>query len=150
LEIRTTPTNEFGRSSIGASASTRKLVRRRPDIPGSGERLIAALGAAETFAGSQELKDWAAWFADARRLGDAMNPVPPYHPDMLPATGYPEAARQLLAMATRAWVFGGMGSWNDLAFDDPEPQEKHERLSAELYSAVLGAFVAAVNAGWEA
>jgi hypothetical protein len=126
------------------------IVPPQADIPGSGQRLLAALEAAETFAGIQELKDWAAWFVDARRLGHAKDPEPPYHPDMLPAAGFPEPARQLLAMATRAWVFGGMGSWNDLVFDTPEQRDEYERLSAQLYSAVLGAFVAAVNARWEA
>ena len=52
-------------------------------------------------------------------------------------------------MATRAWVFGGMGSWNDLVFAARTEEDEYNRLSAKLYLAVLGAFVAAVNADLE-
>jgi hypothetical protein len=117
----------------------------RPEISASAERLIGALEEIEVFAREQRLGDWADWFADARRLAAAEHPQPPYHPDMLPALGFARPARQLLAMATRVWVFGGMGSWNDLVFEARE-EDEYNRLSAKLYAAVLGAFVAAVNA----
>jgi hypothetical protein len=63
---------------------------------------------------------------------------------MLPPRGFSESARRLLATAARSWVFGGMGTWNDLTFDGSE-EEAYEEVSAELYDAVLGAFVAAAN-----
>jgi hypothetical protein len=122
----------------------------RPEISASAERLIGALEEIEVFARDQRLGDWADWFADARRLGAAEHPQAPYHPDMLPALGFAKPARQLLAMATRAWVFGGMGSWNDLGFEARTQEDEYNRLSAKLYSSVLGAFVAAVNADLEA
>ena len=50
-------------------------------------------------------------------------------------------------MAAASWVFGGMGSWNDIGFvpDDPMAPE-YESVSADLYSAVLAALGAAANA----
>jgi len=81
----------------------------------------------------------------ALKLGDAPDPVPPYHPDMFPPTAYGRPARRLLAMATRADVFGGMGSWNDLGFEPGEATREYEEISAELYATVAAAFVAAVN-----
>jgi hypothetical protein len=111
---------------------------------------MVALEDVEAFARGQRLDEWADWFADARRLGEAEDPQPPYHPDMLPALGFAKPARQLLAMATRAWVFGGMGSWNDLAFATREQEGEYNGVSAKLYSAVRGAFLAAVNADLEA
>src|SRR4051794_262143 len=44
----------------------------------------------------------------------AVEPTAPYHPDILPSAGYTLAARQLLAGAVASFVFGGMGSWNDV------------------------------------
>jgi hypothetical protein len=43
-----------------------------------------------------------------------------------------------------------MGSWNELAFAAREEEDEYNRLSETLYSAVLAAFVAAVNAELEA
>ena len=125
------------------------VVPFRPEISASAHRLIVALEKIERFARGQQLTTWAGLFADARILGEAEHPQPPSPPDMLPAVGFPAAARQLLAMATRAWVFGGMGSWNDLAFADQEEEDEYNLLSAELHSSVVGAFVAAVNADLE-
>ena len=44
----------------------------------------------------------------------------------------PLPAAQLLGAAQSAWVFGGMGSWNDLGFEG-EDQALYDRLSEELY-----------------
>jgi hypothetical protein len=120
----------------------------RPAMSISKQRLTVALDNAEAFARSQELGRWADWFAEARLL-DASNDEPPFLSDMLPARGFSKSARRLLAMATSSWVFGGMGSWNDLAFSSREDEEEYERVSAELYSAVLGALVAGVNSELE-
>jgi len=109
------------------------------------ELLKAALTRASAFASDQGIDEWAALFDAALKLGDGPDPVPPYHPDMFPPTAYGRPARRLLAMATRADVFGGMGSWNDLGFDPGEPTREYEAISAELYGAVAAGFVAAVN-----
>jgi hypothetical protein len=122
----------------------------RPEVSASAERLMGALEEIGCFARDQRLGDWADWFADARGLAEVEDPKAPYHPDMLPGLGFAKPARRLLAMGTRAWVFGGMGSWNDLVFEAQAEEDEYNRLSAKLYSAVLGAFVAAVNADLEA
>lgn len=109
------------------------------------DRLVAALEKAQTFASSQDLDDWAAVFGAALQLGQATDPIPPFHPDMFPPAAFGRSARHLLAMATRAYVFGGMGSWNDLAMPSPSATDEHQQVSAELHDAVLMSFVAAVN-----
>jgi hypothetical protein len=65
--------------------------------------------------------------------------------DLLPAVGYRPEARRLLVSADQAWVFGGMGSWNDLSFDDKAVQAEYEELSRRLFAAVLGGIVTATN-----
>lgn len=56
---------------------------------------------------------WLSAFADALQLLNSSKPEVPYHPDMLPDLGYSLLARQVIASAVRAYVFGGMGSWNN-------------------------------------
>jgi len=109
------------------------------------DRLTAAIRDAESFAAAEGMDEWAAIFGAALRLVDATDPVPPYHPDMFPPTAFGRSARHLLATATRAFVFGGMGSWNDLGFESADSNSAYERVSSALYDAVLQAFIAAVN-----
>lgn len=48
-------------------------------------------------------------------------------------------------MAAQAWVFGGMGSWNDLGFSDADSHHRYQEVTRRLYDGVLRAFVATVN-----
>jgi hypothetical protein len=123
---------------------TSRIEVLRPNPAASVARLTAAIKEAQAFSESQGLDEWAAVFGAARQLGTAADPVPPYHPDMFPPTAFGRSARHLLAMASRAFVFGGMGTWNDLAIPAASTEE-YERISRELYAAVLEGFVAAVN-----
>ncbi len=72
-------------------------------------------------------------------------PVPPYFPDILPEEGYSLGARRLLASAMQSWVFGGMGSFNDLGYQDGETNDEYERIADSLYDSVSTAILAAVN-----
>lgn len=113
---------------------------QRPGLRDAGEHLAEALRSARDFAIRQDLNPWPAWFDRALASGDDI----PYHPDMLPAA-YTSHARHLAAMAAHAWVFGGMGSWNDIAFGDPAIEPEYREVSRHLYAAVLLALLASVN-----
>ncbi|HUF72485.1 MAG TPA: hypothetical protein VMR74_06265 [Gammaproteobacteria bacterium] len=52
-------------------------------------------------------------------------------------------AKSLLKAASRAWVFGGMGSWNDMAFREPV-QTEYENVSDTLFDVVHEAIEASV------
>lgn len=106
-----------------------------------------ALRAIEDFAKTEDLGFWAEWFAQADGLLDAAEPVIPYNPDLAPVT-LPDENRQLLAAAVQAWVFGGMGSWNDLGFGDEAEQRVYLDATRRLYAAVLTATAAATNAAF--
>ena len=67
-----------------------------------------------------------------------------FHKELLNASILPSSAIQLLSAAQSSWVFGGMGSWNDLGFDGQD-QETYERLSEALYTMANQAIVAAAN-----
>ncbi|MEN2742119.1 hypothetical protein ABCS02_30420 [Microbacterium sp. X-17] len=106
------------------------------------EDLRAALDAIRGFAeGDDDIADWATWFTEALRLLDASEPVIPYYPDLAPE-GLPRESRQLLAAAVKSWVFGGMGSWNDLAYSDAARKAEYDQRTAELYRSVLAALFA--------
>lgn len=111
-----------------------------PELGHVEEELTGALSEAHDLAVDQALDSWAAWFEKAL----APNPEMPFHPDMLPGD-WPHAARRCAARAAQAWVFGGMGSWNDLDLPDPETRQRHADVSRRLYGAILDALVAATN-----
>ena len=100
------------------------------------DALESVLTRVESFARSHDVE----YFADVfRRALDSLTSdaaEQPYHRDLLPPAGYGAEARRILAACGHAWVFGGMGSWNDLGFERPEDQREYEQLSEELYAAV--------------
>ena len=57
----------------------------------------------------------------------------------------PAQAMATLHAAQLAWVFGAMGSWNDLYLDGPA-REEYERVSAALFTALTSAICAATSA----
>jgi hypothetical protein len=89
--------------------------------------------------------NWTKWFTNSLELLDSPNPKAPFHPDMLPNSGFNLDARQILASAVQSYVFGGMGSWNDMGFDKPEVHKEYEKVTKELYDAVKLAIVMASN-----
>ncbi|HSR12433.1 MAG TPA: hypothetical protein VLS90_13415 [Thermodesulfobacteriota bacterium] len=63
------------------------------------------------------------------------NPPHGFHRDLAPP-GFPsEEASALLDACQKAWVFGGMGSWNDLGFTGDD-QKEYERVSERLFETV--------------
>lgn len=110
-------------------------------------QLKQAVSQAEKFAKHSEVNasDWATWFAKSLELLDSFAPTAPFHPDILPASNFSLEARQVLASAMQSYVFGGMGSWNDMGFQKPEIQNEYERVSKELYEAVKFATTMASN-----
>ena len=108
-------------------------------------RLDAALGAAVSFVSRrQHFEGWEKTFRDARSVLSEASPEIPYHPDLLPPDVYGLEARRLLAAASHGWVFGGMGSWNDVALGH---EKRYKQVTAELFEAVLQAVVVAANSG---
>lgn len=107
--------------------------------------LLDVLAEIETFAAEQRTG-----FAESFRaaVGALTSDAPlakVHHADIAPEGTLPLPARQLLGAVQHAWVFGGMGSWNDLGFAD-EAQQTYERLSDDLYALLTGAVCAAANA----
>lgn len=106
-------------------------------------RLTAARKVADDLAAD----DWRDWFTTALDQLTADEPHGRYHDDALPPSGYSRAARQVFAAAVGAWVFGGMGSWNDLFVEDENLRQRYDEASESLFRSALAAFEAVLESG---
>lgn len=135
-------TATFGRVLTGVQ----RMSDQTADADSLCERLSATLEAIRGFAGRHELTGFANSFSIG--LEALQSPTPlglVYHTDMAPREFVDLSAERLLAVAQSAWVFGGMGSWNDLYFEGDEGR-LYERLSDQLFSLLGDAIVTGVNA----
>ncbi|CAG1016793.1 hypothetical protein ANAEL_05837 [Anaerolineales bacterium] len=107
-------------------------------LNGVKNQLRQAISQAQKFANRSDVNEnnWCAWFTKSLEILDSSSPIAPFHPDMLPDKGFSLEARQVLASAVQSYVFGGMGSWNDLGFEKPETQKEYEKITRKLYEAV--------------
>jgi hypothetical protein len=98
------------------------------------------------FAFQQKLFDWSNTFKKARIVLSNDSPDKEYyHKDLIVEKNYSLTAHQILFAAGSAWVFGGMGSWNDIGFETKEDNKKYEDLSAKLFNAINQSILAATN-----
>lgn len=98
------------------------------------------------FCNKQDLKYWLETFEKANKiLSDPKPNTLYYHHDLIVTKNYSLTAQQLLFSAGTSWVFGGMGWWNDMGFDDKEIQEKYMQLSQQLYGQLLQSIIATTN-----
>jgi len=67
-----------------------------------------------------------------------------YHKDLAPEGVLSTRAVSCLDACQSAWVFGGMGSWNDLGLEG-ETQGRYEQVSDRLFKALNATIVAAAN-----
>jgi len=110
------------------------------------EDLRSALARAQSFATAKHLEGFAAAFREAGKGLSSTAPLTGrFHADIAPSSSIPLEAKQLLAAAEIGWVFGGMGSWNDLGFPGDEGKE-YEALSDRLFDLMVEAISTATNA----
>jgi hypothetical protein len=128
-----------------------RIAREQPTYEAAGDSLETlrhdldrALTEIERYARSQPyLEHFAEIFELSRaELSAAQADSKAYHADLAPPGYLSPPARQLLAAAQEAWVFGGMGSWNDYGPDDDE----YHRVSQRLFVLLNQTYVAVANA----
>jgi hypothetical protein len=113
-----------------------------PSVIGAKNQLKEVLGELASFAGEfSNLKHWADNFNNYKSQLD--EPVPEVYDELFPSSIMEPDNRQLLVASFHSNVFGGMGSWNDMAFG--KEQEKYEELSNTLYKTIQIGIMAAVN-----
>ncbi len=108
-------------------------------------KLGSVLAAVEGFARGMKLEPFAMRFKAANDVLNAVAvPESLYCPDLAPEGLLNPEARRLLAACQTAWVFGGMGSWNDLSFEG-DYQSLYTELSDQLYAVITQGLCAAAN-----
>jgi hypothetical protein len=134
------------RVSYGAIAwNTKRSTDAPSDLANVHRRLEQILVQICGFAQKHKLDNFATCFQNGIDcLNSNQNLEKTYHKVLVPPGWYSTQAEQLLAAAANAWVFGGMGSWNDLGFEGDE-KKIYEDLSAKLYSLINESIEAAVN-----
>lgn len=114
------------------------------DIDSARASLSSALEAIRDFAHSQGLRSWDKHFRRALlRLSLEPQPLEDLV-ELLLLNALPTPAIQLALCAASSDVFGGMGSWNDMAFDG-ETGERYVALSDRLFSSTRTALRTSLN-----
>jgi len=96
-----------------------------------------------TFTVKSELDNWEKVFQDAMDFLSIKEPSGLLQQGFLPDSCYSLEAKQILAACDQAWVFGGMGSWNDIV--RVHDYDLYTRLSANLYDTLCKSMIAAIN-----
>lgn len=131
--------------TYGRVAKNRPVsLRDEPDLTALRNELAAVLKDIREFASEQGLDGFAKCFERALEDLFSESDFNGFHKELANLELIPLGAIQLLSAAQSAWVFGGMGSWNDLGFEG-EAQSRYERLSEALYSVINQAIVGATN-----
>lgn len=110
-----------------------------------GRDLDRALDAAGAFARKVEENTFADCFDRAKAALVAADPIfQGFNSDLAVWAPLTLDQRRLYAAVEQAWVFGAMGSWNDMSFEG-ERQGEYEACSERLFALLLEAIVAVVN-----
>jgi hypothetical protein len=129
-----------------SSARSGQVAIEPIDLAGRTHEIESAVGDAIQFAVDNDvLRNFVPWLEAAQALLTSDHPVIEWHPDLVPPVGYSLRARRLLAAACRSWVFGAMGSWNDIGFSDSAVEDRYQSVSNRLYQAVIDAIRDATN-----
>jgi len=106
--------------------------------------LRPALSEIRRFAEEHQCGGFTGCFDDALRALDDPRADIGYHKDLYPQGFVCDAAQSILKAAMSAWVFGGMGSWNDMSFDGDTEREHSER-SDRLFNLLNEGIAAAAS-----
>lgn len=112
----------------------------RYDIADLRKKMEAALINIAAYAKKENMQFWADIFEKALKVLTGEKTDTGYY-KMLVDKNYSKETVQLLYAASIAWVFGGMGSWNDTG----DNSEEYNNVSNELYSTINLSIVAVAN-----
>jgi len=95
------------------------------------------------FTNVNNLENWVNVFQKAQDLLSTEDSLLLIQKDFFPNDCFDLEAKQILTASDQAWVFGGMGSWNDVVHVNN--YDLYTRLSANLYDTLCKAMIAAIN-----
>lgn len=129
----------YGRIATGVTQPD--PMRRLEDVQ---EDFRTHLNAAHDFSARQDCGGFTQCFAEALRALENPGADIGYHKDLFPPGQLANPAVGMLKASMAAWVFGGMGSWNDMAFEGPA-QKEYERVSENLFRAITEAIAVSAS-----
>jgi hypothetical protein len=145
VHTRDAPDRHIWRVTYGLVSQNRAApVVHRPLDAIRGD-LTQTLPRLESFARRHGLDDFAGFFRKALECLSSDDPFAlVYHKDLAPPGLLDLSAAQFLAASQAGWLFGGMGSWNDLS-SDGQDQATYDTLSERLFLLLNEAICAATN-----
>lgn len=96
-----------------------------------------------SFTTENKLKNWTDVFQKALDTLSIEDPSKLIDENYFPADCYSLEAKQVMITCDYAWVFGGMGSWNDVS--QINDYDLYSRLTANLYNTICNALAASAN-----
>jgi hypothetical protein len=132
--------------TYGKAVEKQPTINQQFDIDKTKDELKIVLERITEFAFKETSETWGNIFEKAKKTLESKEPEKDfYHNDLIFNENYKLENRQLLMSASKAFVFGGMGSWNDMWLEPKEIEEKYNSLSAELYETMMKAIRSAIN-----
>ena len=133
------PDQRIWRVTYGRIAQGRSKPPPVPDLPKAARELRESLEEVRDFSAAHKHDGFMRCFENALdALKTEGRNQHGYHADLAPDGFLSQEAAALLDACQAAWVFGGMGSWNDLVFEG-EDQKTYNRISERLFQAVNAA-----------
>lgn len=116
------------------------------DLKDIREKLRTILEQITEFAFKETDENWGEIFEKAKKTLESKSPETGFYPnDLIVQDNYALENRQLLMSASKAFVFGGMGSWNDIWFKNEEIKQEYNTLSSGLYRIMMKTIVSSIN-----
>lgn len=132
--------------NYGRTMSNERTTNQQLNISELRQHLQSTLTEISDFAFKQNFENWGKTFESALNSLDSQEPQDSfYHTDMIASDNYELMNKQLLFAAGKSYVFGGMGSWNDMWLQDENEQANYDRLTSRLYELVNSSIVASIN-----
>jgi hypothetical protein len=139
------PEQRIWRVSYGRVSQKATTNSQIDDLQRTVARLTQTLREIHLFSAKQDCEGFTQCFADALdTLDSGGKNLHGYHKDLAPGGHLSDQALTILDACQKAWVFGGMGSWNDMGFDG-EDQKEYERVSEQLFQTLNRAISEAAN-----
>ena len=131
------------RVTYGRVSTRKSRPVARQNLQEAGEGLLKALQEIHAFSEKHQCDSFSELFSSGIASLDRSGRHG-YHQDLAPAGLLSPEAGAILDACQSAWVFGGMGSWNDLFFDGQDKKD-YEQVSEQLFLAMTAAIQAAAN-----
>ena len=138
------PERRIWRVSYGRVSEVRSPATSVTDLESLASRFRTALADIRQFSERHNCEGFTSCFSKAIETLDSRGEKRyGYHKDLAPDGCLPSIAMWLLDACQSAWVFGGIGSWNDMAFQGG--QVEYDRTSERLFLTLNEAIQAAAN-----